>query len=111
MSASASSVQQSAVAFSDKSAENLTALSSNALDVLHSFFGYQSFRKGQQEIIQAALNGQDCLVIMATGTGKSLCYQIPALCFDGMTLVVSPLISLMKDQVDQLRANGIEADY
>ena len=106
-----SSVQQSAVAFSDKSAENLTALSSNALDVLHSVFGYQSFRKGQQEIIHAALSGQDCLVIMATGTGKSLCYQIPALCFDGMTLVVSPLISLMKDQVDQLRTNGIEADY
>ena len=70
-----SSVQQSAVASSDKSAENLTALSSNALDVLHSVFGYQSFRKGQQEIIQAALNGQDCLVIMATGTGKSLCYH------------------------------------
>ena len=111
VSAPSSSLQQSAVDFSDKSPENLTALSSAALDVLHSVFGYQSFRKGQQEIIHAALSGQDCLVIMATGTGKSLCYQIPALCFDGMTLVVSPLISLMKDQVDQLRTNGIEADY
>ena len=111
VSAPSSSLQQSAVDFSDKSPENLTALSPAALDVLHSVFGYQSFRKGQQEIIYAALSGQDCLVIMATGTGKSLCYQIPALCFDGMTLVVSPLISLMKDQVDQLRTNGIEADY
>ena len=84
---------------------------STALEVLHSAFGYQSFRKGQEEAINAALNGQDALVVMATGNGKSLCYQIPALCFDGLTLVISPLISLMKDQVDQLRANGIEADF
>lgn len=79
--------------------------------VLKSVFGYQSFRKGQEEVINAALNGQDALVVMATGNGKSLCYQIPALCFDGLTLVISPLISLMKDQVDQLQANGIEADF
>lgn len=84
---------------------------STALEVLHSAFGYQSFRKGQEEAINAALNGQDALVVMATGNGKSLCYQIPALCFDGLTLVISPLISLMKDQVDQLQANGIEADF
>ena len=84
---------------------------STALEVLHSVFGYQSFRKGQEEAINAALNGQDALVVMATGNGKSLCYQIPALCFDGLTLVISPLISLMKDQVDQLQANGIEADF
>lgn len=82
-----------------------------ALSVLKSVFGYQSFRKGQEEVIHAALNGQDALVVMATGNGKSLCYQIPALCFDGLTLVISPLISLMKDQVDQLQANGIEADF
>ena len=84
---------------------------STALEVLHSAFGYQSFRKGQEEAINATLNGQDALVVMATGNGKSLCYQIPALCFDGLTLVISPLISLMKDQVDQLQANGIEADF
>ena len=82
-----------------------------ALSVLKSVFGYQSFRKGQEEVINATLNGQDALVVMATGNGKSLCYQIPALCFDGLTLVISPLISLMKDQVDQLQANGIEADF
>lgn len=95
--------QQSAV---EKTAEIPTAL-----HMLHTVFGYQSFRKGQQEVIEAALNGQDSLVVMATGNGKSLCYQIPALCFNGLTLVISPLISLMKDQVDQLLANGIQADY
>ncbi|HHT7629881.1 DNA helicase RecQ [Pasteurella multocida] len=86
-------------------------LKQTALDVLHAVFGYQSFRKGQEEVIDATLMGKDSLVIMATGNGKSLCYQIPALCFEGLTLVISPLISLMKDQVDQLLANGIEADY
>ncbi|MFU2059469.1 ATP-dependent DNA helicase RecQ [Avibacterium volantium] len=82
-----------------------------ALKVLNEVFGYQSFRSGQEEVIQAALSQRDSLVIMATGNGKSLCYQIPALCFSGLTLVISPLISLMKDQVDQLLANGIEVDY
>lgn len=82
-----------------------------ALKVLNEVFGYQSFRNGQEEVIQAALSHQDSLVIMATGNGKSLCYQIPALCFSGLTLVISPLISLMKDQVDQLLANGIAVDY
>ncbi|MDU5840512.1 MAG: RecQ family ATP-dependent DNA helicase [Haemophilus parainfluenzae] len=88
-----------------------TDLKTTALHTLRSVFGYQSFRKGQEEVIHAALSGQDALVVMATGNGKSLCYQIPALCFPGLTLVISPLISLMKDQVDQLQANGIEADF
>ncbi|MGF7453893.1 DNA helicase RecQ [Pasteurella bettyae] len=95
-------VTQSAV----KISKNLTAL-----EVLSSVFGYQSFRKGQEEVIEAALTGRDSLVVMATGNGKSLCYQIPALCFEGLTLVISPLISLMKDQVDQLLTNGISADF
>ncbi|NBI41219.1 DNA helicase RecQ [[Haemophilus] felis] len=82
-----------------------------ALDILNKVFGYQHFRQGQQAVIEAALAAKDCLVIMATGSGKSLCYQVPALCFAGVTLVISPLISLMKDQVDQLLANGISADF
>lgn len=90
----------------EKTSEILTAL-----QVLKEVFGYQSFRPGQEEAVNAALQGQDSLVVMATGNGKSLCYQLPALCFPGLTLVVSPLISLMKDQVDQLLANGIAADY
>lgn len=77
--------------------------------VLQRVFGYQSYREGQKEIIDAVMSGQDCLVIMPTGAGKSLCYQIPALVHDGLTLVISPLISLMKDQVDQLQANGVQA--
>lgn len=84
---------------------------SKAKEVLQHVFGYQSFRQGQAEVINAILNGQDCLVIMTTGGGKSLCYQVPALCLNGLTLVISPLISLMKDQVDQLVTNGVEAGY
>ncbi|MFE8046097.1 ATP-dependent DNA helicase RecQ [Brenneria goodwinii] len=80
-----------------------------AVQILRETFGYQQFRPGQQEIINATLSGQDCLVVMPTGGGKSLCYQIPALVMDGLTLVVSPLISLMKDQVDQLQAYGVSA--
>ncbi len=80
-----------------------------AEQVLRDTFGYQQFRPGQQTIIQASLSGRDCLVVMPTGGGKSLCYQIPALLRDGLTLVVSPLISLRKDQVDQLLANGVAA--
>ncbi|MGO1297490.1 MAG: ATP-dependent DNA helicase RecQ [Vibrio sp.] len=82
----------------------------NPQSVLRDVFGYQTFRVGQQEVIEAAMAGQDSLVIMPTGGGKSLCYQIPALVMDGITLVISPLISLMKDQVDQLKANGVSAE-
>ncbi len=82
-----------------------------AQQVLQDTFGYQHFRPGQQTIINEALSGRDCLVVMPTGGGKSLCYQIPALVREGLTLVVSPLISLMKDQVDQLLANGVAAAY
>ena len=70
-------------------------------------FGLSAFREGQKEVIAAVLAGQDCLCVMPTGGGKSLCYQLPALALDGLTLVVSPLIALMKDQVDQLQALGL----
>ncbi|TKI04162.1 ATP-dependent DNA helicase RecQ [Martelella alba] len=80
-----------------------------ALQILHDTFGYQQFRPGQQALINAVISGRDCLAVMPTGGGKSLCYQIPALVAEGLTLVVSPLISLMKDQVDQLLAYGVPA--
>lgn len=79
--------------------------------LLKSHFGYEEFRPLQQEIITNVLAKQDSLVLMPTGGGKSLCYQLSALCFDGITLVVSPLISLMKDQVDSLKANDIPAEF
>ncbi|WP_435275570.1 DNA helicase RecQ [Psychrobium sp. nBUS_13] len=79
--------------------------------VLSQVFGYSEFRTGQLDIIEQALNHRDSLVIMPTGGGKSLCFQIPALLMSGLTIVVSPLISLMKDQVDTLQANGVAAAY
>ncbi|WP_410982815.1 DNA helicase RecQ [Bacillus cereus] len=82
-----------------------------AQELLASYFGYSSFRRGQDETIKNVLDGRDTVCIMPTGGGKSICYQIPALVFEGTTLVISPLISLMKDQVDTLVQNGISATY
>lgn len=85
--------------------------SSEAYSILKSVFGYNEFRGNQLQIIESVLNGSDGLVLMPTGGGKSLCYQIPALVFRGTTIVVSPLIALMKDQVDALINKGIEAAF
>ena len=79
------------------------------LEGLGTHFGYESFREGQRQIIEAILDGENVFAVFPTGHGKSMCYQLPALMLDGITVVVSPLISLMKDQVDGLRDQGIEA--
>ena len=81
------------------------------LELLKTHFGYDHFRQHQLEIIKNILDGNDSLVIMPTGGGKSLCFQLPALALPGTAIVISPLIALMKDQVDALRANGIKAAY
>lgn len=79
--------------------------------VLERHFGFREFLDGQERVIRSVLAGDDTLVVLPTGGGKSLCYQLPALLLDGITVVVSPLIALMKDQVDGLTAKGIPATF
>ena len=83
----------------------------NKYELLKEYYGYDSFREGQEEVIDGILSGRDVLGIMPTGAGKSVCYQIPAMLLPGITLVVSPLISLMQDQVKALNEAGIPAAF
>src|SRR5580693_7711923 len=81
------------------------------IQALQKYFGYSEFRHQQEAIIQHVLNGQDVLTLMPTGGGKSLCYQLPAILLNGLTIVISPLIALMKDQVDSLNVMGVPAAF
>ena len=86
-------------------------MKTKAQDILINVFGHHQFRPGQQELVEGLLDKKDVLGVMPTGSGKSLCYQIPAILFSGTTLVISPLISLMKDQVTSLKLRGITAAF
>lgn len=83
----------------------------DAKEILKRYFGYESYKQGQEEIIESILAGKDVLAVMATGAGKSICYQVPAVLLPGLTIVISPLISLMQDQVKALNESGICAEY
>jgi ATP-dependent DNA helicase RecQ len=89
----------------------MLAITPDLSGLLQKHFGYSAFRPLQEEIIKTVLDGKDCLTVMPTGSGKSLCFQLPALCLPGITLVISPLIALMKDQVDGLQADGVAAAF
>src|SRR5262245_48878724 len=81
----------------------------HASALLHSVFGFSAFRPGQEEVVRAVLDGENVLAVMPTGSGKSLCYQLPAIARPGLTVVISPLIALMRDQVRALSAAGVAA--
>ncbi|MFP4624174.1 MAG: DEAD/DEAH box helicase, partial [Gemmatimonadota bacterium] len=89
--------------------ENVSAARAEAYGVLREVFGYDAFRPGQEAVIEAVLSGADCIAVMPTGAGKSLTFQLPARLLPGTVLVISPLISLMKDQVDALGEVGFRA--
>src|SRR5215210_982304 len=91
--------------------KDIMEVSPNPQKILQTVFGYDAFRHNQHEIVEHLLDGKDSVVLMPTGGGKSLCYQVPALCLPGVTIVVSPLIALMKDQVDALKVNGVKAAF
>lgn len=99
------------MALSTYTIEGVTRVLDQARKYLQNYFGYESFRTGQEQVINQVLNGENSICVMPTGGGKSICYQIPALVLEGTTIVVSPLISLMKDQVDTLLEAGIHAAY